>query len=189
MVNTAPLPETQQQRTSPRSRDESGVALILALVFIVAIATIFLALGSFATGSLVNTQNLKAERAIEYAADGATTLAVQNVRYSGNPYASAAANCLPNGGSVTLNNIPVWVVCTQQSFAPLSGVTRVINFYACGQDPSKVACTTTDSAIVAQVSYDDYATNNTSNCTSGGVTSTCGSAMTINSWVVQKGNA
>jgi hypothetical protein len=68
-------------RQAARCRDEAGVTLILALVFLVAISMTLLALLDLAHNDLLNTSNLQSEASLEYAADGATNAAVQWVRY------------------------------------------------------------------------------------------------------------
>jgi len=67
---------------TPDSRDDAGAVLILALVFIIVIAVVVLALVNLSGNDLLNTSNLKKQRSLEYAADGATTAAVQAVRNS-----------------------------------------------------------------------------------------------------------
>ena len=97
-----------------QARDESGVALVLAIVFLTAISLLLLTLASATSGNLLTSSSLKSQRSLEYAADGATSLAVQSVRYSGNQYASPAA-CLPGGGPVAINGVSMYVTCSQQA--------------------------------------------------------------------------
>ena len=75
-------------RQGPRQETrESGAALILALVFLVAISLTVVALVSMAGTAMLTTANLTSQSSLEYAADGATDAAVQWVRYG-----SEAAN-------------------------------------------------------------------------------------------------
>ncbi len=67
-------------------RDESGAALILALVFVIVGALSLGALLTFAGSALLNTANLASARALDYAADGATDIAIQAVRYTPDAY-------------------------------------------------------------------------------------------------------
>jgi hypothetical protein len=171
-----------------RPRDESGVTLILALVFILAIGLILIALVSATGADLLNANNLTKQRSIEYAADGAVTMAAQSVRYSGNQYLPYPQNpptdCIPGGGSVKTNGVSIEVDCTQQIYDPGSGVTRVINFYACTSGP----CTSTNAILTAQVTYDDWGLDGTTYlCQPGGPTpsrATCGTGMTVNNWIL-----
>lgn len=164
---------------------DSGAALLLALVFIIAIAIVFLALGNSVTGGLLTSRSLGNQRASEFAADAATTTAVQTVRYSGNTFA-LTGNCLgPLAGPIPVAGYNMYVDCSRSSFDPISGLTRVINFYAC---TSAESCGATNSIVQATVTFDDYSVNNAYKCTYSADVSTCGTAQTINSWIVETGN-
>jgi type II secretory pathway pseudopilin PulG len=168
-----------------RCRDEKGVTLVLVLVFLFAIGLVLVALASAASGNLLNSSNLRSQRSVEYAASSAATMALQNVRYSGNPYSTTApANCLPTNEPVTINNVSMQVQCTQAQYNPASGVTRVINFYACHTG----TCSASNALLEAQVTFDDYSVANAYSCTYLGSTSTCGTAMTVNSWILETAN-
>lgn len=171
--------------------DDRGTSLILVLVFLVAVGFLFIVLGGAAASDLTNSGNLTSQRSVEYAASGATNMAVQTVRYSGQQYATSA-DCLPNGSSVTINGRAVFVDCVQQSFSALSGVTRVINFFTCTVSTAipvgASTCTSADALVSALVTYDDYDSTNHYHCIPGGLLSSCGSSMTVSSWVVQSVN-
>lgn len=179
-------------RRQIKQTEDAGVALILVLVFLVAIGFLFIVLGGSASTDLANTGNLASQRSVEYAASSASEMAVQTVRYSGQDYHLAGADCLPNGSSVSINSLTMFVDCTSQAYTPSSGVTRVVNFFTCAASTSlpvgPTDCDSTNALVEAQVSFDDYNSDNKSFCTPGGVVSSCGSAMTINSWVVETGN-
>ena len=164
--------------------DDSGVTLILALVFLLAVGLLLVVLASTTGADLLNSTNLRGQRSIEYSADGVTTIAAQNARYSGNPYSSSPTDCLPNGGSMSINGVVLAVYCTQQLWDPISGVTRVINLYACHSG----TCSSANAVLQAQVTYDDYSVSNEYHCQYGGATSTCGTAMTIDSWILETAN-
>lgn len=176
-------PLAGQRKSSTES--EAGVALILVLVFLLAISLILITLASAAASDLRNSTNLAEQRSLEYSADGAMTIATQSVRYSGQSYGSMPSPCLP-GGSIALNNETIYVDCTYQSPPNTGQVSRAINFYACVTSN----CSSTDAIVEAQIYYNDYPPGNgtTSICTPGGETATCGTAMTINSWIVETGN-
>jgi hypothetical protein len=169
-------------------RNEAGFTMVLVLILLVAVALVVAAIASATSDDLRNSSNLASQRSLEYAADGATSIAVQNVRYSGIPYSpSTPMDCLPGTStnpSVLIDNVSIWVFCSQQSFVPISGVTRMIYFYACASS----SCSASNSILTALVTFDDYSVSNTYNCNPGGLVSTCGSAMTINSWIVETGN-
>ena len=73
--------------------DESGAVLILALVFLVAVSLIVTALLTWVGTSLKDTSAFSGERSVEYAATNAVNLAVQNTRYSFDPYGLLNAAC------------------------------------------------------------------------------------------------
>ena len=63
-------------------------------------------------------------------------------------------------------------------------MTRVINFYAC-QSRHVLSINT---VLQAQIVFDDYPVTGLPHCTPGGSVSTCGSSMTVNSWIVETAN-
>ncbi|MGD0255653.1 MAG: hypothetical protein ABSB99_08910 [Acidimicrobiales bacterium] len=165
---------------------EDGASLILALVFMVVMSLLLLGLLELTGTALVNTYNLKSQRSLEYAADGAADIAVQNVRYSDNPYSASSTNCLPGSvSSITLNGVSMSVDCTQQAYDPLSGLTREVNFYAC----TSALCTSSNAVLQAEVTFEDYSSDNTTyHCSPTTGLSTCGTGMLIDSWVVETAN-
>jgi Tfp pilus assembly protein PilX len=184
--------------TSRDSRDDAGAVLILALVFIIVIAVVLLALVTLSGNDLLNTSNLKAQRSLEYAADGATTAAVQAVRNSYLAYngtvGTSGALCTPQGVVITqLNGDSMIVDCTNQAYNPPTGPnpsaqTRVVNFYTChGTSVTAGACSASNALVQAQVTFDDYAPSGGYSCSPGNTT-TCGTAETIDTWVVESAN-
>ena len=203
----SPLTASSQKRTTDRTgvessgpvrvqRDESGASLILALAFLLAAALIVVAVASASSNDLLNSSNLKNQRSLEYAADGVATLAVQSVRYSGNTYLGPPTSCLPPNVPA-IDGVSLFVFCSAQTVDPISSLTRVINFYVCTTSvpcstPGSPGPTTTSAApankliLQAQVIFDDYSLDKTYLCDpSKGTISTCGSSMTISSWVQQ----
>jgi hypothetical protein len=178
---------TLRHRNSGRdSPDESGVILIFVLAFVLGVGLALASLMGLASSSILNSNNLATQRSIDYAADGAITVAVQSVRYSGNDFSpSDYSPCMPSAPPVVINGQTIYTTCIQQLFNPSSGTTRVINFYACTDS----ACTSSTSLAQARVTFDDYSTGNTYVCTYEGDTSTCGSSMTVNSWTVNTGTS
>ena len=80
-----------------RRRDEKGATLILALVFIFAIAMILVAVGGLAANALLNTSNARSQRTTIQDADNAVTIAMDYVRYNyvTPPPGQADANIVP----------------------------------------------------------------------------------------------
>ena len=102
-------------------RGDEGSAIILALVFVVGVALALWALVSFTGGALLNSGNLRLQRATEYSADSATDMAIQAVRYRPNAF-STSASCL-GPSSATFNSVQMEVICSgsSNSFLPQSG--------------------------------------------------------------------
>ncbi len=189
-------------RFATRVEDDSGAVLILALVFIIAIALIMLSLLSLTGNDIINASNLQSERSLDYAADGATTASMQAVRYSNTLGSSSAAQpCMPNGASsITVNGVQVTVdcargrrpnpMCIKPNPSSLMCTTRVVDFFACGGAGS--SCTATSQALVlsAQAAFDDYPSSpgSTDNCSVSTGTETCGIGMAVDSWSVRGAN-
>jgi hypothetical protein len=177
-----------EQETEQRTDD--GVALILALVLLAVGGLVFIALGRSAASNIADSSSLKTQSSVEYAASGATNLAVQSARYSGNQFSQGVRQaCLPNGSTVTLNGIIIEVDCSQYQYNQGQANTRVINFYAC-EPGARVspACDSSNALVYANVTFDDFSLSGQNFCTFNGVTSTCGSAEQVNSWIVETGN-
>ncbi len=182
---------------SPRvRRDEEGVTLVLVLAFLMAIALVVLSLVRATGNDLLSTANLKVQRLTEYAADSATSIAVQSVRYSGAYNAippsppNPTKDCYPGGSPETFDSAKISVFCTLDQYNPISGVTRVMTFYTCAGPLTGGNCSSSNAILQAQVIFDDYDTaapNNNYFCSTT-ASSTCGSAMTINSWIFETAN-
>lgn len=107
-------------RRRAAAADESGAVLILALIFVIVGALALAGLVTFAGSALISTAQLKSNRAMQYAADGATEIAIQAVRYSPDAYdkptmspVTPPQNCLGTN-SVTINGYSVSVDCSGQ---------------------------------------------------------------------------
>jgi hypothetical protein len=162
----------------PHGRDEQGAVLILALLFVVIVGATVIALLSLGGNGLLDTVKLQQLRSTEYAADDATTAAVQTVRYSDNAY-TAPGSCLPVGvTSMDISGVTMFVDCAGAPPA-LSAQTRVVNFYACEQ----ASCSPSNFMLQAEVTFDDYSATSSYAC-SAVSTTTCGTGMTIDKWTV-----
>ena len=73
--------------------DDTGAALILALVFLIVAALTLTALVTFAGTGLLDTAGFTSQRSLQYGANGAVEIAIQNVRYQATSY-TALKNCL-----------------------------------------------------------------------------------------------
>jgi hypothetical protein len=190
----------------PWSRDEDGAVLLLALVFIVVIAVVLSSLLTLTGNDLLNSSNLRTQRSVEYAADGAADAAVQAVRYSETAYMGTPQACLPNTPpagsppSITIGEAPnpevlITVDCGNGarnrrsclSRTVLPCVTRSVIVYAC-QGTGTCTSTSPHLQLQATVAFDDYSATNVLLC-SRTSTATCGTGMAIESWVVRGSNS
>jgi Tfp pilus assembly protein PilX len=182
-------------------RHEEGAVLLLALIFVIAIAFVLLGLLSLSGNDLKNTSNLQSQRALEYAADSAVDAAVQAVRYSYYAFNGASPagtnssgdDCVPDGtafinpdqntATLTINDVTMTVDCTG-SLNPQSKNTRVITFYACTQS----SCSSANAIVTAVVVFQDYSTGYVYDCNSAANVATCGTGVVIQSWTVRNAN-
>ena len=163
-----------RRQASLRVRDESGAVLILALIFTVIVGLTVGALATWSANDIHNIGNFKVARGTVSAAEGAVQAQMNAMRYAysttcpGTPYA--------------LNGVSIVVTCTVTA-NPASSASRVINLTASPQGQSSKVL------IAAQVTYDDFSSVfNKNDCLAStpGPT-TCGSGMTVNSWVIAPG--
>jgi hypothetical protein len=181
-------------------RGEDGAVLLLALFVMTGVSLMLVALVSLAGNDLHTTSLLRSQRSTEYAADGATTAAIQNVRYQFQAYNGAPASCTPAtaNGSFIVNGVAMTVTCSGEfggnanppACDPVAApnipcVTRLIDFFACIQ----ATCSANNDILRAQVAFDDYAAPGVPfACDSSLGTKTCGTGMEIMSWVVDPAN-
>src|ERR1700722_2354621 len=148
----------ESMRTSPRTRgraagacgsgvergsrgngDEAGAVLVLALVFLVVVGAIVGSLATWTMNDLNNTSHFTSARSLQYAANSATQVAIQSIRY--NPLlgtdqtlnASPPSYCWGNASSpalapIDVDNFAVW--CSTE-WNPSSSNTRVVTFSTC----------------------------------------------------------
>jgi Tfp pilus assembly protein PilX len=176
-------------------RNDQGAALILAIVFLVAMSILVVVLGNLATEASTTISNVRDQTTIEDNAESAATSAIQQERRSYTPalYAGSPTPCLPPGalgGALTVSpyksSLTVWCTGSQSVLAS----TRTVDFYVCG--PSSVSesqCTSPGSKselLFASVTYDDSPGGELPLSFCGPLTNaTCGVTMTINEWDVR----
>jgi Tfp pilus assembly protein PilX len=187
--------------------DETGAALILAMVFLLAIGVLVVAIGGFATNTVTTSINARTERTSETNAESAVTVAIQQVRtqfaynsgYGALTYGVAVNGVVsgetlvecstPDSGSTqgTETQFSTKVFCEgYQVGNVLRGQTRVVDFYACGSSVSSgSACASgTDLVLHAEVTYNDLPAGGGSNsgaCNSS-TSASCGVSMAIGTW-------
>ena len=167
-------------------RDEAGAILVLALIFLVTVGLIVTALLQWSSNDLKNTSNFKAGRSVVYAAGGATEAAIWSARYSFTSGIPPVA-CPGTGSSISIGGQAIEVWCsTVSNTNPPSAATRVVTLSACPANTPVSTCTGNPN-VQAVVTFDDYsnANPNANNCLQGKPQTTCGTGMTLNSWVVR----
>ena len=201
------MPRIRGSRWSGQRRDgdEVGAALLLALVYIVAISLIVGALADWAMNDLNNTTKFDTAGQLHTALSSVTDLAIQNIRYTPDPSSPSSnptglGTCwVPVGNPAVsqylIDNYTVTVWCnTSTAFA--SEKTRTVTLYAClstfatGSTPNQTqintAATNCQAAplLTALVVFDDYpaqgAPGQTQQCNLG--LGQCGEGMTLESW-------
>jgi len=196
---------TTAQQSGPShhadERDEAGAVLILALVFLVAVSLIVTGLLTWVGTSLQESGKAGAfqtERNVEYAATNAMNLAIQNTRYSFDPYslldAASPTSCLSpayptgEGSSIAVYCTMVWQPNASDAYAAnQNGYTRVITYSACLSGISATNCAA-QPLLQAVVGFDDNPPGtvapsiNPTRCTPIASNGNCGESMTQLSW-------
>ena len=200
---SSPLTERRPPITSG-VKDDSGAVLILALIFIIAIALIMLSLLSLTGNDIINASNLQSERALDYAADGATTASVQAVRYSSTQFSQSSPQlCMPNGAtSIEVDAVPIVVECENTSsraqpnspcpyHSALACTTRVVRFFVCTTGGPSCAAGSPDLVVQAEVAFDDFpdTPGSADVCAPSTGTETCGIGMAVVFWSLRGTNS
>jgi hypothetical protein len=174
------------------ARDERGSVLVLALLFLVAISLVLTALASWATNDLNNSTKFSAARSLQFAANSATELALQSIRYtpllaSGQTLNASPANyCWGSGptselaGASSVDGVAVEVWCSTV-WAPSSADTRVVTFSTCLAGVSAGTCAL-NPVLQSVVAFDDYPPG-VSTPNNGVCAVYCGTGLTIESWL------
>ncbi|HZU80806.1 MAG TPA: hypothetical protein VE991_12890 [Acidimicrobiales bacterium] len=146
----------------------------MALIFLVAISLVVVALATQTTNNVKNSVALKGQRSLEFGANSATEIAVQQARYE---------YSVPSGPNACLSGLPVngttFAVTCSTTYNPASASTRVVAFYTC----SSGSCGPSNNLVAAQVSFNDYSAAGIDSC-SVATTASCGTGMAVNSWVL-----
>jgi type II secretory pathway pseudopilin PulG len=135
-------------------RDESGVALVLALSFMVLIGLVTTALLSSLMSAVQERSVLDNVRNRQYAADGAVEQAIATVRGLGATVISGQAPCGPFTSS--MNGVSIHVDCTPVPVMTRAGfIQRNVVYTSClGTASSPPSCPTGSPIVRAQVNYE-----------------------------------
>ena len=177
--------------TARRERGgEAGAILVLALLFLVVVGGVVGSLATWAQNDLNNTAKFTAARSVQYAADSATEVAIQDIRYT--PLLSAGQTlnaspptyCWNNPSSPELpavDGVSMNVWCSTV-WNPSSANTRVVTFSTC-QSSVSAAASAANPLLQVVATFDDYPTNVISAPTTAQCVVYCGTGMTVDSWV------
>jgi hypothetical protein len=178
----------QGQHSRRRVRDDAGAVLILAMVFMIGAGMAIMSLLGLSGNDLLNTSNLNTVRSVDYAAGGATEVAIWNTRYS---YTAATASPVQCGGtnpSVAINGQYFEDWCSTVS-NPGTSNTRVVSLSACPVTAANasvgLASICTHPSLQAVVTFNDYNDLNVDQCQSIFIQGSCGTGMTLDSWIVK----
>jgi hypothetical protein len=184
-----------RKTTVPRVRgekDEKGAILILALVFLLLSGGIVGALANWTTNDLTNTTSFASARSLHYAADDATNLAIQNIRYAPLLSTGQTLNASPPSSCWSTSSNPIATIDGESmdvwcstAWNPSSAKTRVVTFSTCLQvgvlnNASAANCASTP-LLQAVVTFDDYPAG-VSVPSLGQCVVYCGTGVTVNSW-------
>jgi hypothetical protein len=134
-------------------RDEQGVALVLALSFMVLVGLVTTALLSSLMTSVGQRVVLDQLRNRQYAADGAVERAIARVRGLAAPGAGLATCGTGSPETYALNGFTIRVDCTNVPTLTTTGyLQRNVVFTSCRNNGS--ACTATNAIVRAQVNYE-----------------------------------
>ena len=172
------------------ARGESGASLILALVFLIVVSLIVISIAGLTAADLRLTSSFGAAQSMTAAADGATSVAVQQARYVfdastlNTPAPCDAASPTQNFNAQTVQS---W--CDTQ-WSPQSAATRTVIVSTCPSTVTAGVACEASPLLQAIVVFDDYpASSSYASCSPivAGVTptfqnKTCGSQMVLQSW-------
>jgi hypothetical protein len=178
-----------ETRMSP-GRDDVGASLMLAIAMLLVCSVVLTALLGWARNDLNNVAHFRAAESLQSAVNSATEVAVQNVRYNftgSSINQSPPVDCAQVPISITSGKtsvayvLTVWCSTAWSLATSVTSNTRVVTFSTCLSSSSASSCATTPLLRVV-ATMDDYGypvqAANTTPCST-----TCGSGMTINSWV------
>jgi hypothetical protein len=175
-------------RRGTSTHDDVGAVLILAMVFLIGAGMAILSLVGLSGNDLLNTSHLNTVRSLDYAAGGATEVAMWNTRYSFTSATASPVACSGTNPSVLINGQYFEVWC---STVPNPGTsnTRVVTFLACPLTAAAASSGLTSvcpqPSLQAVVTFNDYNDLNVDQCLSASVQGSCGTGMTLNSWIVK----
>ena len=135
-------------------RDESGVALVLALSFMVLIGLVTSALLNSLISSVDQRQVLDRVRNRQYAADAAIEQDIARVRALGGGGAGSQPCASGPRTAYALNGFTIHVTCTNVRTSTISGFDQRNVFFTSCIDTGSGECTAATTIVSAQVNYE-----------------------------------
>ncbi len=185
------LRTSQRDVIDDNDRDR-GSSLVLALVFLTAIALLVMALVNLAGTALLDTKKFNTATNVVYSAAAAVQVEIQAVRYEYQTTNLTPTNCTPgdpppiaSNAAWSINNVKISVFCTYQD-APTTGISRAVTFYACEEDGATyvdAAACMASPFLQAQVTFNDFTISDQNQCASGVLQTSCGTSMKIAYWL------
>jgi hypothetical protein len=164
--------------------DESGAALVLALVFITAVALLLGALVSLSGTNLLATSQLQSLRSSAYNADAIVDGAIQALRGQA-PSSMTSPTCpnFPTSGSI--NGVVVYC----RMGIPAGYYGRIVQFWACPTANGGTCPTDQANAILkSEVVYNDVKSGCTTGAIPGCYGSSWGVTLDVATWNVTLAN-
>jgi Tfp pilus assembly protein PilX len=184
-----------------RAKGEEGASLLLALIFLVVVSVVIIATVGWAGNDIRLTAKFQDAQQFQAAADNASEAAVQYVRFNflqASLGASPPAPCwsaAPIASALTSNGhvIDTWcgTTWTHDSGTPQNSLVRTVTIYSCLSSVSASGCVANPLLqSVVQIGDADTTTGK-STCTpetstSGSGSTTCGTWLTIESWIFDR---
>ena len=135
-------------------RDESGVALVLALSFMVLVGLVTSALLSSLISSVEQRSVLDNVRNRQYAADAAVEKDIARVRGLGG-LGAGSQPCAPVSRiPYSLNGYTIHITCTDVRTSTITGFDQRNVVFASCLDAGSGECTSTTTIVSAQVNYE-----------------------------------
>lgn len=184
-----------------RAKGEEGASLLLALIFLVAVSMVIISTVGWAGNDIGLTAKFQDAQQFQAAADNASEVAVQYVRFNflqASLGASPPAPCwsaAPTASALTTNGHVVDVWCsttwTHDSGTPPDSLVRTVTIYGCLNSVTAPGCVANPLLQAVVQIGDANTTTGTSTCTaetstSGSASTTCGTWLTIKSWIFDR---
>jgi hypothetical protein len=132
-------------------RNESGSALILAMVFLLLGSLVVLPLATYANTSNVTSASLQQQRNIDYAAEGLTSGAIQAARYVAGSTSTCPTFPTPVASTIAVKLNGVWMRTTCIFSASAPGQSSAT--FETGYCSSQTMCASLSPVVTATVLY------------------------------------